>query len=382
MIYLDNAATTFPKPQEVYDRIVEVMTQYSANPGRSGHSLALEAGRIIYDSREIVANFFNVKDPMQVAFTHNTSDALNMGIKGVLKQGDHAITTTMEHNSVLRPLKTLADKGIIELTIVECETDGTLDLNKLQESIKDNTRLIVTTHASNVSGAIFPIGEIGKITEERDIVYIVDAAQSAGVYEIDVEKMNIDILCFAGHKGLLGPQGTGGIYVSPKLHLDTIIEGGTGSQSALLTQPEMMPDRLETGTPNTAGIAGLAAGIEFINKVGIDNIREHEDMLAEKFINGLKEMDIVKIYGPEDMSKRTSVVSINIGEEDSSEVGYILNSVFDIGTRPGLHCAPLSHKTMGTFEQGTVRFSFGYFNTEEEVDMALGAIEEIISNIV
>lgn len=382
MIYLDNAATTFPKPQEVYDRVTEVMTKYCANPGRSGHSLALEAGRIIYDARELVADFFNVKDPMQIAFTHNTSIALNMGIKGVLKQGDHAITTTMEHNSVLRPLTALADSGIIELTIVDCETDGTLDMEKLKGAVKDNTRAIVTTHASNVSGAILPIEEIGKLCKEIDAIYIVDAAQSAGVYEIDVEKMNIDILCFAGHKGLLGPQGTGGLYVNPKLELESIIEGGTGSQSALLTQPHMMPDRLETGTPNTPGIAGLAAGVEFINRVGIDKIREHEDNLAKKFIEGLKKMEIVKIYGPEDLSKRTSVVSINIGDEDSSEVGYILNSVFDIGTRPGLHCAPLSHKTMGTFEQGTVRFSFGYFNTEEEVDQALAAIEEIISNIV
>lgn len=382
MIYLDNAATTFPKPKEVYDRVYEVMTKYSANPGRSGHSLALEAGRIIYDSREIVADFFNVKDPMQIAFTQNASDALNMGIKGILKKGDHAITSSMEHNSVLRPLHSLRDRGIIELTILDCESDGSIDLNKLESAIKDNTKAIITTHASNVSGTIFPIKDIGKLAKSKGIVYIVDGAQTAGVYDIDVEDMNIDILCLAGHKSLLGPQGTGAIYVNPEIELTTIREGGTGSQSALLTQPVMMPDRLETGTPNTAGISGLAAGINYINNRGIENIRKHEEELTERFINGLKQMSIVKVYGPDDIKKRAPVVSINIGEEDSSEVGYILNSVYDIYTRPGLHCAPLAHKTLGTFEQGTVRFSFGMFNTSEEVDSALSAINDIVGSVV
>ncbi|MDO5708168.1 MAG: aminotransferase class V-fold PLP-dependent enzyme [Andreesenia angusta] len=382
MIYLDNAATTFPKPKEVYNRVYEVMTKYCANPGRSGHAMALEAGRIIYDSREIVANFFNIEDPMNIAFTSNASEALNMGIKGFLEKGDHVITTTMEHNSILRPLTTLKDRGIIELTIVECDKEGSLDLNKVEDAIQDNTKLIVTTHASNVAGTIFPVEEIGKLAHSRDIRYMVDGAQTAGAYDIDVKKMKIDILGFAGHKSLLGPQGTGGLYVNPEIQLNTIKEGGTGSQSALLTQPEMMPDRLETGTPNTPGIAGLAAGIEYINKIGIDKIRADEEKLAEKFISELRKNDLINIYGPEDFSKRVPVVSINIGEEDSSEIGYILNSAFEIYTRPGLHCAPLAHKTLGTFEQGTVRFSFGAFNTEDEIDKCIDAINEICESVV
>lgn len=382
MIYLDNAATTFPKPQVVYDRVLEVMTKYGANPGRSGHALALEAGRIIYEAREEVASFFSCKDPMQIAFTSNASDALNMGIKGLVEKGDHVITSSMEHNSVLRPLTTLEEKGIIELTILQCDGEGLLDLDKLKAEIKSNTKLIVLTHASNVTGTIMPIAEVGNIAKERGIRFMVDAAQTAGVYDIDVEKMNIDLLAFAGHKSLLGPQGTGGLYVSSDLKLKTIKEGGTGSQSALLTQPDMMPDLLETGTPNTPGIAGLGAGIKYINEKGIDNIRAHEENLAKYFIEELKKIDLVKIYGPKDYSRRAPVVSINIGEEDSSEVGYILNSVFEICTRPGLHCAPLAHKTIGTFEQGTVRFSIGLFNTVEDIDASITAIKEICKNIV
>lgn len=383
MIYLDNAATTFPKPKEVYDRVYEVMTKYCANPGRSGHALALEAGRIIYDTREIVSKFFNINDPMNIAFTSNASEALNIGIKGFLKKGDHAITSSMEHNSVLRPLTNLKEKGVIELTIIQCEKDGSIDLNKIEKEIKSNTKMIVTTHASNVSGTIFPIKEIGEIAHRNNLVFMLDAAQTAGVYNIDIKDMNIDILAFAGHKSLLGPQGTGGIYISPELNLlDTIKEGGTGSQSALLTQPEMMPDRFETGTPNTPGIAGLGAGIEYINKIGINNIRQHEEKLAKKFIEGLRKNEIIKIYGPKEISKRVPVISINVGEEDSSEIAYILNSAFEIYTRPGLHCAPLSHKTLGTFEQGTVRFSFGIFNEEKEIENCLDAINEISMTIV
>ncbi|OHW61312.1 cysteine desulfurase SufS [Andreesenia angusta] len=381
MIYLDNAATTFPKPEEVYARVSEVMRFHGANPGRSGHSMALEAGRIIYNSREVVAKFFNIKNPMQVVFTSNATEALNIGIKGVLEQGDHAITSSMEHNSVLRPLKALEKKGIIELTIVDCNKSGEISVSDIERAIKDNTKLIVTTHASNVTGTIFPIEEIAKLSKSRGILYMVDAAQTAGVYSIDVEKSGIDMLAFAGHKSLLGPQGTGGIYIREGLHLDTLKEGGTGSKSESLYQPEMMPDRFESGTPNTPGIAGLAAGIEFINSYGIDKIRTHEEELTKYFIDSLSEIEGVKIYGPRDISKRAPVVSINIGDEDSSEVGYIMDEAFGIGIRPGLHCAPLAHKTIGTFEQGTVRFSFGLFTKKEELDRAIEGIKEIVKSI-
>lgn len=381
MIYLDNAATTFPKPEEVYDRVNEVMRKHGANPGRSGHSMALEAGRIIYNARETVARFFNVDNPMQVAFAYNATDALNMGIKGVLRDGDHAITSSMEHNSVLRPLKALEKKGIIELTIIDCNDEGEISIEDIEEAITENTKLIVTTHASNVTGTIFPIAEIGKLAKSKGVLYMVDAAQTAGVYPIDVVEMNIDLLAFAGHKSLLGPQGTGGIYVREGIELDTIKEGGTGSQSESLYQPEMMPDRLESGTPNTPGIAGLAAGIEYIKKRGMEDIRVHEESLARYFIEELRQIEYVKIYGPEDFSKRVPVISINIGEEDSSEVGYIMDEAFGIGTRPGLHCAPLAHKTIGSFEQGTVRFSIGPFTERKDIEKAIEAVREIAKNI-
>lgn len=381
MIYLDNAATTFPKPEEVYDRVNEVMRVYGANPGRSGHSMALEAGRIIYNARETVARFFNIKNPMQVVFTSNATDALNMGIKGVLRQGDHAITSSMEHNSVLRPLKALEKKGIIELTVVNCNECGELEVENIENAIQENTKLIVTTHASNVTGTIFPIAEIGKLANSRDILYMVDAAQTAGVYDIDVEEIGLDLLAFAGHKSLLGPQGTGGLYVKEGLELDTIKEGGTGSKSESLYQPEMMPDRLESGTPNTPGIAGLAAGIEFIENYGIDKIRAHEEELTKHFIEQMREIEQVKVYGPEDFAKRAPVVSINIGDEDSSEIGYIMDEAFGVGIRPGLHCAPLAHQTIGSFEQGTVRFSFGLFTKKEELESAIVGIREIVKSI-
>lgn len=377
MIYLDNAATTFPKPEEVYEKINDVMRNHGANPGRSGHKMALEAARIIYDSRETVADFFNIDNPMDLAFTCNTTEALNIGIKGVLQKGDHVITSSMEHNSVMRPLKTLEKRNFIELTVIDCNSEGEISLEEIEKAIKENTRLIITTHASNVTGTIFPISEIGKLANSKNVLYMVDAAQTAGIYQIDVKNMNIDLLAFAGHKSLLGPQGTGGLYVSDKLKLETIKEGGTGSKSELLYQPDMMPDKLECGTPNTHGIAGLAAGVNYINRVGMENIRNHEESLAKYFIEELQKLKSIKIYGPKDFNKRAPVVSMNIGEEDSSEIAYILNEAFDIGIRPGLHCAPLAHKTIGTYEQGTVRFSFGAFTTQEEIESALEAIKEI-----
>jgi cysteine desulfurase / selenocysteine lyase len=381
VIYLDNAATTFPKPEEVYERINEVMRKYGANPGRSGHRLALEAGRIIYDSRETVAKFFNIDNPMQLVFTSNATDALNLGVKGLLKSGDHVITSSMEHNSVLRPLKTLEKRGVIELTIIECDFEGQINLADIVSAIKVNTKLIITTHASNVTGTIFPIKDIGKIASDRGIIYMVDAAQTAGLYDIDVKEMNIDLLAVAGHKSLLGPQGTGALYVKDGILLETIREGGTGSKSEHLYQPEMMPDRLECGTPNTHGIAGLAAGVEYIKRIGIENIRLHEEKLAKHFIDAISEIDQIKIYGPKDYSKRVPVISMNIGDEDSSEIGYILDEAFEIGVRPGLHCAPLAHKTIGSFEQGTVRFSIGAFTTKEEIERAIEAVKEIAKSI-
>ena len=380
MVYLDNAATTFPKPQEVYDEVMKCMREYGANPGRSGHRLAIEAGRVIYDTRENLAKMFNIDDPMNIAFTSNGTDGLNTAIKGVLKSGDHVITSTMEHNSVLRPLKDLEKKGV-ELTIIKCDDKGFINVDDIEKSIKENTKAMVMTHASNVFGTIFPVKEIGEISKAHNIIYILDAAQTAGVYDIDVEDMNIDILVFPGHKSLLAPQGTGAIYIKEGVCVDCTKQGGTGSASESLVQPNIMPDKFESGTPNTPAIAGLGRGVKFIMDKGMENIRKHEQELTRYFLDGLSKIEEVIVYGPNDAEKQVPVISINIKDADSSEVGYILDSEFDIAVRTGLHCAPLAHETIGTLESGTIRFSIGYFNTYEDIDKALNAIEIIIKDL-
>lgn len=380
MIYLDNAATTYPKPEVVYEAVLNQMKNFGANPGRSGHKLAIEAGRSIFNARELVSKLFNINNPMQIIFTSNATEALNLAIKGVLSPGDHVITTSMEHNSVMRPIKTMERAGV-ENTIVQCNENGILDPLEVKKAIKDNTKLIVMTHASNVTGTLLPIEEVGKIAKEENILFLVDAAQTAGVYRIDVDKFNIDLLALPGHKGLYGPQGTGILYIREGLNVMHFKEGGTGSKSEELTQPEIIPDRYESGTPNTPGVAGLAKGVEFLMETGIDNIRRHEEELTQHFIDGLKVIPQVKIYGPQDATKQAAVVSINIGEEDSSEIGYILDKVFNIAVRPGLHCSPMAHKTVGSFEQGTVRFSMGYFNKKDDIDAAIIAIKSIVEQI-
>jgi cysteine desulfurase/selenocysteine lyase len=380
MVYFDNAATTFPKPNEVYDAIMKSMKEYGANPGRSGHKLALRMGREIYETRELLAKLFNIDNPMNVIFTSNCTESLNLAIKGILEKGDHVITSSMEHNSILRPLTLLGKEGV-DLTIIKGDYMGRLDVKEISRNIKDNTKLIAITHVSNLTGTIMPIEEIGRIAKENNIYFLVDAAQSAGVYDIDVEKMNIDMLAFPGHKGLLGPQGTGGLYVREGLSLKEMKQGGTGSLSHLLEQPDILPDRYESGTLNGPGIVGLGAGIRYIMKTGIKNIRRHEEELTKHFIEGISKIDKIKAYGPLNEKEQGAVVSINIGDEDSSEISYILDEKYDIQVRPGLHCAPLAHKTIGTFEQGVVRFSFGPFNTHEEIDYALKAIFEISREI-
>lgn len=376
MIYFDNAATSFPKPNVVYDSIMKAMKEYGANPGRSGHKLALELGRGIFETRELVGQLFNIKNPMNVIFTFNCTESLNLGIKGILNKGDHVITTSMEHNSVLRPIKELEKEGV-ENTIIKGDLMGRIDPVDIEKNIKENTKLIVTTHISNLTGTIMPVEEIGRIAKDNDIYYLVDAAQSAGVYDIDVEKMNIDMLAFPGHKGLLGPQGTGGLYISEDIDLKELEQGGTGSISHLLTQPDVRPDRYESGTPNGPGIIGLGAGIKYILNEGMDNIRKHEESLTEHFIEEVLKIEGIQAYGPLNIRDQAAVVPINLRDEDSSEFSYILDQDYDIEVRPGLHCAPLAHKTIGTFDQGVIRFSFGLYNTHEEIELGIKAIKEI-----
>ncbi|MBW4827777.1 MAG: aminotransferase class V-fold PLP-dependent enzyme [Clostridiaceae bacterium] len=380
MIYFDNAATSFPKPEVVYDSTLEAMREYGANPGRAGHKLALRAGRGLYETRDILSKIFNIKNPMNLIFTYNCTDSLNLGIKGFLKRGDHVITTSMEHNSVLRPLKHLEREGV-EITIINGDTKGRINPSDIEKNIKENTKMIIITHISNLTGTIMPVKKVGKIAKKHDIIYMVDGAQSAGVYDIDVEDMNIDLLAFPGHKGLLGPQGTGGLYVRDGIQLKELKEGGTGSSSDSLYQPDIMPDKYESGTPNAPGIIGLGNGVNYILEKGINNIREHEEKLTNYFIEELLKVDGVKIYGPLDIKEQAPVVSINIRDEDSSEISYILDEEYDIAVRSGLHCAPLAHKTIGTFKQGVIRFSFGAFNTYEEIELGIRAIKEISKEV-
>jgi len=376
MYYLDNAATTYPKPQSVLDKVYDAMKNYGANPGRSGHKLALKANREVYDARVMLSKFFNIKDPFNLIFTPNCTTSLNIAINGTLHEGDHVITTSMEHNSVLRPIKHLESIGV-ENTIVFADEEGFVSKDDILKSIKPNTKMIAITHVSNLTGTIMPIEEIGKISKEKGILFLVDASQSAGIYPIDVERMNIDFLAFPGHKGLLGPQGTGGLFIRDSILTDTIIQGGTGSDSYSIFQPEIMPDKFESGTLNMPGIVGLKEGLNYILERGIEDIQKKEEELTEYFIMELSKIDGVKIYGPSDLKKRAGVIPINILDLDSSELAYILDEKYDICVRPGLHCAPLAHKTINTFEQGAVRFSIGPFNTFEDIEYSIKSIYEI-----
>ncbi len=378
-VYLDNSATTFPKPDSVIDAVADFMRYVGASPGRGGYSNSLEAGRIVFQTRKLINGFFNGPGIENVIFTQNITESLNMAINGIFKDGWHIITTSMEHNSVMRPLRTLQEEGKIELTIIKCDKNGFLNVGDVEKSIKDNTKAIVMTHASNLVGTIMPAKEVGRICREHGLLFILDTAQSAGVVDIDFQKFNLDILAFTGHKALLGPQGTGGFLISPRADavMLPIIQGGTGSKSDEDIQPDMLPDKYESGTLNAAGIAGLKAGIEFIEATGIEKIREHESKLLKMLIEGLHGIENIIIYGPMDVSKMTAVVSINLKSMDPSEFAYMLDRKYGIMARSGLHCAPYAHRTVGSYPIGSVRLSIGYFNTEDDIRYTLGAIREI-----
>lgn len=377
VIYLDNAATTWPKPEAVYQAIDSFNRHLGANPGRGSNKRTLEAGMVLLDTREALARLFNIKDSCQIVYTANITEALNLGIKGLLKPGDHVITTSMEHNSVARPLYALRAQGVIDLTVVNCNQEGILDPDDMQTAIRPNTRLIVMMHASNLVGTIMPIAEVGKIARENGILFMVDSAQTAGVLPIDVDKDSIDLLGFTGHKGLLGPQGTGGLYIRPGLELQQLKEGGTGSFSDLLEQPAVFPDRYESGTQNGPGIAGLGAGLSYISDRGLASIRTHEQYLTDLFITGLSEIPGVIVYGPQDSKKQTAVISINIKGLDCGELSMLLDHEYGIITRSGLHCTPLAHRTIGTLELGTCRFSPGLFTTDNDIYTAIKAVHAI-----
>lgn len=375
MIYMDNAATTMHKPKEVMDAVVQAMNSMG-NAGRGAHSASLDASRTIYGTRDILAKFFGAESAKQIVFTNNSTESLNIAIKGLLQLGDHVIATEMEHNSVLRPLYEMEEKGV-ELTILPADRTGMVCYEDFEKAIRPNTKAIVCTHASNLTGNMLDIERIGEVAKEHDLKFIVDASQTAGVYPIDVQEMKIDILCFTGHKGLLGPQGTGGMYVRTGIELRPLKCGGSGVDTYNKHHPKEMPTALEAGTLNGHGIAGLGAGVSYIQKKGMETIRNKELDYMWKFYYGVKDIPNVKVYGDFETKKRCPIVTLNIGDYDSSEVSDELLMTYNISTRPGAHCAPLMHKALGTVEQGAVRFSFSHYNTEEEIMIAIQAIEEL-----
>ena len=377
MIYLDNAATTMKKPQCVIDAVVAAMS-HMGNAGRGATSAALDASRVIYDTREKLSDLFNLQNPSRVAFTCNSTESLNTAIKGILSSGDHAITTALEHNSVLRPLYDLQAKGM-ELSIVDCDENGNIDYNDFEKLIKENTKAIVCTHASNLVGNVLDVKKIGSIAKKHNLIFIVDASQSAGVFPIDMQDMNIDILCFTGHKGLLGPQGTGGLCVREGIDIRPLKVGGSGVNTFSKEQPVEMPTHLEAGTLNGHAIAGLNAALDYLKEEGIDNIQKREEELMFRFYNGIKDIKDIKIFGNFE-NKRAAIVTFNVGDIDSAAFSDELSFAYDISTRAGAHCAPLMHKAMNTVEQGAVRFSFSHYNTEEEIDTAIKAVKEIAAS--
>ena len=375
MIYFDNAATTLQKPECVLRAVIEAMGTFG-NPGRGVHEPALAASRGVYETRCALTQLFHGENPANIAFTANATAALNIAIKGTLNPGDHVITTAMEHNSVLRPLYELEDRGV-ELTILPADDRGRIDYNAISAAIRDNTRAIVCTHGSNLTGNLLDIGKIGAIAKAHGLLFVVDASQTAGVFPIDVQKMGIDILCFTGHKGLLGPQGTGGLYVREGVDVRPLLTGGSGVQSHSKTHPAQMPTALESGTLNAHGLAGLNAGVRWLLETGIDTLRQKELDLMWAFYEGVREIPEITVYGDFSARERCPIVSLNVRDYDSSQVSDALFSQYGIATRPGAHCAPLMHDALGTGSRGGVRFSFSHYNTMEEIKIAIAALREI-----
>ena len=379
LIYFDNSATLFPKPKEVLDFMHHFYHHYGVNPGRSGYDLCLEAVNMVQETRKLLTEFFHASNHERLVFTYNASDSLNMIINGVLKPGNHVITTSLEHNSVLRPLHHKHSKGEIEVDYVPFDSQGYVNPDDFQKKFKKNTKLAMVNHGSNVMGTLQPVEEIGRLCHERGVIFAVDAAQTAGVVSIDVEKMNIDLVAFTGHKSLMGPTGIGGLYVREDIEIEPSRMGGTGVRSASPFHPPEYPYRLEAGTLNVLGIAGLNAGQKYLRKVGVDNIRRKELSLLDRLQIGLMEIDGVTIYGTTSLENRFSVLSFNINGYKAIDTGTLLDVDYNIATRTGLHCAPKVHEQLQTIPEGAVRVSIGPFNTEEHINHCIEAVKEIAS---
>lgn len=377
VIYLDHAATSWPKPPAVTEAVVNAMLNDAANPGRGSHAMAVRASRVLFETRKQLAKLFNIKNPNDIAFASNTTMALNMAIKGWLKPGDHVIATSVEHNSVRRPLYYLEQTIGIEVTYVESDERGNLNIDDVAQAIRPHTTLVVVNHSSNLLGTIMPVADIAELTRKHGIKLLVDAAQSAGIIPVDVKAMGIHMLAFPGHKGLLGPQGTGGLYIDPELELVPLLHGGTGSQSEALEQPQVRPDRYEAGTQNTPGLAGLKAGVQYVLNETVQHIHTKEWALTQRLIHGLMPVKGVKLLGPELGENRTGIVAFNLQNVDPSELSFILDQHYQIAVRAGFHCTPLAHASAGTTATGAIRASVGVFTTDMEIDALTDAIKEI-----
>jgi cysteine desulfurase/selenocysteine lyase len=379
MIYFDNAATSWPKPPQVAESMTYFLTHVGANPGRSGHRLSVEAGRIIYGAREAVAALFNAPDPLRVVFGYNVTEALNLALRGLLQPGDHVVTSSMEHNSTMRPLRALQREGI-QVTVVPCSSEGTLEPADVEAALQPNTVMIALNHASNVIGTLLPVAEVGRIARQNEALLLVDAAQTGGALPIDMQAEQIDLLGFTGHKSLYGPMGTGGLIIGDRVDVGRFTplkQGGTGSRSEYEEQPDFLPDMCESGTLNAVGLAGLAAGVHWVRERGVEQVRAHERELARRLLHGLRAIRGVMVYGTGDAERQTATISFNLIGREPSEVGLRLDEEHEIMCRVGLHCAPAAHKTIGSFPTGTVRFGLGAFSTAAEVDTALAAVERL-----
>ena len=376
-IYLDNAATSFPKPKEVATAVYDFMVNNGTSSGRGSYKKAMQSDYIVYECRKLIGNLFNFDDPKKVVFTSNVTDSLNIAIRGILKENDHVITSSLEHNAVWRCLKTLEKDINIKIDTVECSKDGITNPEDIKKYIRKDTALIVFTQASNVLGTIQPIKEIGKIARENKIVFLVDAAQSAGAMKIDIKEDNIDILAFTGHKSLLAPMGTGGLIINTDIDIKPLKAGGTGGDSAYEYQPDYYPNHLETGTSNVSGIAGLRAAIKFLNREGIDNIHNKEKELTKYALQRLETVKDIEIYGPKDCEKILSVISFNIKNKRPEDISTILDQKYDIMLRAGLHCAPTAHSVINTKDRGSLRIGIGYFNTKDDIDKLVEALNNL-----
>ncbi len=377
-IYLDHAATSFPKPPEVIQALTSYMTQIGASAGRGAYREAYAAKKILDETRILLSQLFNAPDPQRFVFTLNATDALNLALKGILKSGDHVVVSSLEHNSISRPLFTLQERMGIQFTKVKVGINGEINFQELENAIQPKTKLLVFVHGSNVSGTLTPISEIGERAKRHGIPLLVDAAQTAGSCSLDVQAMNIDLLAFPGHKGLLGPLGTGGLWVRPGLDLQTLREGGTGSFSEEDRQPTTWPDLHESGSHNQVGLAGLKAALEYLLQQGVAQIRKHKEALLAQFLEGVSSLKKIRVIAPAEVKNNAGVVSLQFEGMNPNDVATRLDEEFHVQVRPGLHCAPWAHETFQTYPQGTVRFSFGYSNTPQEIQTAIDAIRQIL----